>query len=48
MSEIKNATIDDIVELMKKNNRKSDIKLIRRTYEFAKFNHGDQIGRAHV
>ena len=46
MSEIKNATIDDIVDLMKKNNRKSDIKLIRRTYEFAKLNHGDQLRKS--
>ena len=31
---------------MKKNNRKSDIKLIRRTYEFAKLNHGDQLRKS--
>ena len=46
MSELKNETIEDIISLMKKNNRKSDIKLIRRTYEFAKINHGDQVRKS--
>ncbi|MBP3707943.1 MAG: bifunctional (p)ppGpp synthetase/guanosine-3',5'-bis(diphosphate) 3'-pyrophosphohydrolase [Clostridia bacterium] len=46
MSEIKNETIDDIIELMKKNNRKSDVKLIRRTYEYAKLKHGNQLRKS--
>ena len=46
MSEVKNETIDDIIEIMKKNNRKSDIKLIRRTYEFAKEKHGTQLRKS--
>ena len=36
-------TIENIVEKMKKNNRRSDIKLITKAYEFAKSNHGDQL-----
>ena len=31
MSEIKNATIDDIIDVMKKHNKKTDEKLIKRT-----------------
>lgn len=46
MSEIMNETIDDIIELMKKNNRKSDVKLIRRTYEYAKLKHGNQLRKS--
>ena len=39
MSEIKDATIEDVLDKMKKNNRKSDLKLIKRAYEFAKAQH---------
>ncbi len=46
MSEIKNKTIDDIIDLMKKNNRKSDVKLIMRAYEFAKSKHGSQLRKS--
>ncbi|MBQ3408347.1 MAG: bifunctional (p)ppGpp synthetase/guanosine-3',5'-bis(diphosphate) 3'-pyrophosphohydrolase [Clostridia bacterium] len=46
MSEVKNEAIEDIIELMKKNNRKSDSKLIRRTYEFAKSKHGNQLRKS--
>ncbi len=46
MSEIKNETIDDIIEVMKKNYKKTDSKLIRRTYEFAKAKHGDQLRKS--
>ncbi len=46
MSEIKEATIEDVLEKMKKNNRKSDLKLIRRAYEFAKAQHGDQLRKS--
>ena len=35
-------TIDDIVNKMKKNNKKTDTKLILKAYNFAKENHGDQ------
>ena len=46
MSEIKDATIDDVLEKMKKNNRKSDLKLIKRAYDFAKEKHGDQLRKS--
>ena len=35
-------TIEDIINKMKKNNKKTDIKLITRAYNFAKEKHGDQ------
>ena len=38
--------IDDIVTKMKKNNRKSDTKLILKAYNFARDNHGDQLRRS--
>ncbi len=46
MSEIKEATIDDVLEKMKKNNKKSDLKLIKRAYDFAKEKHGDQLRKS--
>lgn len=46
MSEIKDATIEDVLDKMKKNNKKSDLKLIRRAYEFAKDQHGDQLRKS--
>ena len=46
MSDIKDVTIDDVLEKMKKNNRKSDLKLIKRAYDFAKEKHGDQLRKS--
>ena len=46
MSETKNATIDDIIDVMKKHNKKSDVKYIRKTYEFAKEKHGNQLRKS--
>ncbi|MCR5146408.1 MAG: bifunctional (p)ppGpp synthetase/guanosine-3',5'-bis(diphosphate) 3'-pyrophosphohydrolase [Clostridia bacterium] len=46
LSEIKEATIDDVLEKMKKNNKKSDLKLIKRAYDFAKEKHGDQLRKS--
>lgn len=46
MSEIKDATIDDVLDKMKKNNKKSDLKLIKRAYDFAKEKHGDQLRKS--
>ena len=46
MSEVKDASIDDVLEKMKKNNKKSDLKLIMRAYEFAKEKHGDQLRKS--
>ena len=39
-------TIEDIINKMKKNNRKSDTKLILKAYNFAKDNHGDQLRKS--
>ena len=36
-------TIEDIINKMKKNNRKSDTKLILKAYYFANSYHGDQL-----
>ena len=46
MSEVKDVTIDDILEKMKKNSRKNDLKLIKRAYEYAKEKHGDQLRKS--
>ena len=42
MSEIKDVTIEDVINQMKKNSRKTNSKLILKAYNFAKENHGDQ------
>ena len=42
----KEVTIEDIVNKMKSNNRKSDSKLILKAYNFAKEQHGDQLRRS--
>ena len=39
-------TIEDIVNIMKKNNKKSDVKLIMEAYEFSKLQHGDQLRKS--
>ncbi|MBE5805409.1 MAG: bifunctional (p)ppGpp synthetase/guanosine-3',5'-bis(diphosphate) 3'-pyrophosphohydrolase [Clostridiales bacterium] len=46
MSEVKNVTIEDVLDKMKKNNRKNDLKIIRRAYEFAKAKHGEQLRKS--
>ncbi len=46
MSEVKDVSIDDVLDKMKKNNRKSDLKLIRRAYDFAREKHGDQLRKS--
>ena len=46
MSEIQDVTIEDIILKMKKNKGKSDLKLIRRAYEFAKQKHGNQLRKS--
>ena len=46
MSETTNKTIDELIDLMKKNSRKTDSKLIRRTYEYAKEKHGTQLRKS--
>lgn len=42
MSEVNEITIEDLIELQKKNYPNADIKLIRKAYDYAKENHGDQ------
>lgn len=46
MSEVKDVTIEDVLDKMKKNNKKSDLKLIRRAYDFAKEKHGNQLRKS--
>ncbi len=46
MSESINKTIDDVIDVMKKNYKKTDTKLIRRAYEFAKEKHGEQLRKS--
>lgn len=41
-----NITIEDLINLMKKNNRKSDSKLIMKAYNYAKEFHGDQLRKS--
>ena len=42
----KEVTIEDIVDRMKKNNKKSDSKLILKAYNYAKSNHGEQLRKS--
>ena len=46
MSEIKEMTIEDVITNTKKNNRRSDSKLIKKAYEYAKTHHGDQLRKS--
>ncbi len=46
MSEVKEVTIDDVLEKMKKNSRRNDLKIIKRAYDFAKEKHGDQLRKS--
>lgn len=40
------AQIDDIIAKVRSYNKKSDIKLINRAYEYAKFHHGEQLRKS--
>ena len=42
MSEIKDATINDLITELKKRKRKANIKLVQKAYEFANINHEGQ------
>ena len=42
MSEVIDANIEDVINQMKRNNRKSNSKLILKAYNFAKLHHGNQ------
>ena len=46
MSEIINHSIEEILETTKKMNRRADLKLIKRAYDFAKEKHGDQLRKS--
>ena len=46
MSEIKDVTIYDVIDKMKKNNRRNDLKIIKRAYDFAKEKHGNQLRKS--
>ncbi len=46
MSEYKDATIEDIISVMKKKQRRCDTKTIMKAYEYAKNKHGDQLRRS--
>lgn len=42
MSEVKDVTIEDVLQEVKKHNKKADLKLIKRAYNYACAHHGDQ------
>ena len=46
MSEYKEATIEDVISVMKKNQRRCDTKIIMKAYEYAKGKHGDQLRKS--
>ena len=46
MSEVKEMTIEDVISNTKKHNRKSDSKLIKKAYEYAKNKHGEQLRKS--
>ena len=46
MTERQEITIEDVVNLMKKNNKKSDSKLIMKAYNYAKEYHGAQLRKS--
>ena len=46
MSEIKEMTIEDVINTTKKSNRKSDSKLIRKVYNYAKAHHEGKLRKS--
>lgn len=46
MAEVKEMTIEEVITNTKKNNRKSDSKLIKKAYEYAKAHHGEQLRKS--
>ena len=46
MPEVKVVTIEEVLEKMKKNNRRNDLKLIKKAYDFAKSQHGNQLRKS--
>ncbi len=46
MSDAKEMTIEEVISNTKKHNRKSDSKLIKKVYEYAKEHHGEQLRKS--
>lgn len=46
MSEYKEATIEDVISVMKKKLKRCDTKLVIKAYEYAKSNHGEQLRKS--
>ena len=46
MTQENEITIEDVINLMKKNNRKSDSRLIMKAYNYAKAFHGNQLRKS--
>ena len=46
MSKIQDVGIEEILQKIKSNNRKSNLKLIQKAYDLAKEKHGDQLRRS--
>ncbi len=43
MSEEKESTIEDVIARQRQNNPNANIELVRKAYDYAKVNHGDQV-----
>ncbi len=43
MSEEKEITIEDVIARQRQNNPNANIELVRKAYDYAKVNHGDQV-----
>lgn len=46
MSEYKEVTIEDVISVMKKKQRRCDTKLVMKAYNYAKAKHGDQLRKS--
>ena len=46
MSKVEDVEINDVLQLMKKNNRKSNTKLILKAYDYANEHHGNQLRKS--
>jgi len=46
MSKVQDVTIEDILQKMKLNNKKANLKLIQKAYAIAKEKHGDQLRKS--
>ena len=46
MSKVEDVEINDVLQLMKKNNRKSNTKLISKAYDYANEHHGNQLRKS--